>query len=220
MQNSKSGTEAFTRIELAIVITILGVMGALFLHAQDDPLAKQKQERLQCVNNLKQVGLAFRLWSNDNDGSYPMRVAAEKGGSREAIVTGETWRHFASLSNDLAQAKLITCPSDDRPRASSFTTLSNTNVSYFVGLEADETKPQMLLTGDRNLTNGLRLVNGVMTLNPNAPEGWTAAMHAQNGNVGMADGSAQQLSTAGLRNQIQAQDKTKDGPKRLLFPEL
>ena len=36
--------------------------------------AKKKAQRINCVNNLKQVGLAFRLWGGDNDDKYPPRV--------------------------------------------------------------------------------------------------------------------------------------------------
>jgi len=241
MKNSQAQTQAFTRTELIIVVAMLGLVGLLFVRAQDDPAPREKQQRLECMKNLKMMNLAFRMWANDNSGSFPMKVPAAKGGAKEAIDTGETFRHFAVLSNYLQEVKYLSCPSDERAgansfeatrntpdsslkenpkvRVDSFDTLRNTNLSYFVGLEADETKPQMLLSGDRNLTNGLPLKNGVMTLIPGAPEGWTAALHRENGNLALADGSVQQVTMAGLRRQIQAQELSTPGPKRLQLPE-
>ena len=57
---------AFTLIELLVVIAILA---GLLLPA----LAKAKSgaQRIKCVSNLKQTGLALRIWANDNDGKFP-----------------------------------------------------------------------------------------------------------------------------------------------------
>ncbi len=220
MKNSRSQIEAFTRIELLILTATIGLLGLVFVLAQEDPAAKERQNRVYCMGNIKMLGLGLRMWANDNSGSFPMQAPAAKGGTREAIDAGETFRHFATLSNYLTEVKRLVCPSDDRTRAESYATLRNSNLSYFVGLDADETKPQMLLSGDRNLTNGTPLKNAVMLLTSDAPEGWTAAIHGEVGNVGLADGSARQTSTIVLRRQIKAQrDSTGPGPKRLQFPE-
>ncbi|HTJ00370.1 MAG TPA: hypothetical protein VL527_15935, partial [Dongiaceae bacterium] len=79
-QHSKSKA-ALTLIEVLVVIGVLVVLAALILPA----LAKahQKEARIQCVNNLKQIGLSFRLWSGDNDDKYPMQVSTATGGTRE-----------------------------------------------------------------------------------------------------------------------------------------
>src|SRR5881397_1744851 len=71
---------AFTLAELVIVVAILGLLATLFVHAQLDPQDKARRDRILCVNQLKQVGLAFRIWSNDNNDKFPMQVEAKKGG--------------------------------------------------------------------------------------------------------------------------------------------
>lgn len=187
---------AFTLAGLLVIIAILAILAAMLLPAL--AAAKRKAQRINCVNNLKQDGLAFRLWEGDNGDKYPMAVSTNKGGTREFVDGGNTFRHFQVMSNELSTPKILVCPADDRTAAASFAKLKNINVSYFVGLDASEAYPQMFLDGDRNLTNDRPLENGFMKLVPGQPLRWTAAIHNQEGNLGLADGSVQQVSNAGL----------------------
>ncbi len=77
--------------------------------------------------------------------------------------------------------------------------IGNSNISYFVGVDATETNVQSILSGDYNLTNGSPVRNGILTLTTNEPLGWTVEIHKNVGDLLMADGSVQQASTAGLR---------------------
>src|SRR5260370_1198812 len=118
-------------------------------------IRKQRVRQNQCSNNLKQVGLAFKTWSLDSRDRFPMGYEAQDGGSREAVATGKIFSHFQTMSNELTTTKVLVCPSDKRLPAKDFRTgLSNTNLSYFVGVDAEDPFPDMFLSGDRNLTNG------------------------------------------------------------------
>ena len=204
----------FTLIGLLVIIAVLGILAAMLIPAL--VRAKGSSKSIQCVNNLKQDGLAFRLWEGDNGDKYPMAVSTNKGGTKEFVEDGNAFRHFQVMSNELNTPKILVCPADNRTAAASFAKLKNQNVSYFVGLDAEEIRPQMLLTGDRNITNGLSPVRSVLELRPEIPAGWTEAMHNGNGNAGMADGSVQQATIDGLRQAIK---NSNDATNRIALPE-
>ena len=81
--------------------------------------------------------------------------------------------------------------------------LSDSNISYFVGLDASESFPQMFLTGDRNLaTNGVPVTPGLLTVKSNDTLSWTKELHNGQGNVGVADGSVQMESSSGMGTNV------------------
>jgi prepilin-type processing-associated H-X9-DG protein len=103
------------------------------------------------------------------------------------------------MSNELSTPKLLICPSDTRVAAKDFGLgFSITNLSYFLSLDAEETYPGMFLSGDRNLTNGLPIQNGILVLPPNRPVGFTHELHNGQGNIALADGSVQGWTSSRL----------------------
>jgi prepilin-type N-terminal cleavage/methylation domain-containing protein/prepilin-type processing-associated H-X9-DG protein len=172
---------AFTLIELLVVIAIIAILAAMLLPAL--AAAKRKAQKINCTNNLKQVGLSFRLWEGDNNDKYPMAVAAAQGGALEyvshmgatattvaAATTYVPGFAFQVMSNQLSTPKILYCTSDSlhATYASSFSNLdllganpiavstaaNPTKISYFLNGDATESDPQMVMAGDCNIGPG------------------------------------------------------------------
>jgi type II secretory pathway pseudopilin PulG len=202
-------------VEVMVIIVILALLVAIFL-----PLlakAKRRASKINCVNDLKQVGIAFRLWEGDNNNKYPMAVSVTNGGAMELIATGNVAACFQVMSNELNTPKILLCPEDTRQvLATNWSTLNNSNIRYFVGLDAAETNPQMFLSGDDNFAiGGVPVKSGVVQLLTDIPVTWTKGRHKLYGNIGLADGSVQQLTTDGLQ---QALNQTGIATNRLAIP--
>ncbi len=207
-RNSKNPANAFTFIALLVVLAVIAILAAMLLPALAK--AKARAQRIQCVNNLKQCGLAARIWEGDNGDKYP---------TMSMFNTSEdnVFSCFQVMSNELSTPKVIICPADKREPAEDFNHLSNENISYFVGLDVtNEADPEMLLYGDRNITNGLAPIRGILRLPPNRPVGWTAAIHNRVGNIGLADGSVQMESISGLQYLL---GNTGNQTNRIALPE-
>lgn len=193
---------AMTLAEVLVVMAMLGLLIALILPALSKPTAKS---RINCGNNLKQVGLAFRIWSGDNGDQFPMSVSTNAGGTMELVSLGNVFPHVQVMSNELNTPKIVVCPQDLRRQAATnfLAGFTDAHISYFVGLDAEETQTQMLLAGDSNLEVDSKTVSpGLLNLWTNSAAGWTAERHVRRGNVAFADGSVQQYTNAGLREAL------------------
>jgi hypothetical protein len=112
------------------------------------------------------------------------------------------------MSNELNTPRILNCPSDaKRSRTMDFSTLANTHLSYFIGFEADERDPNRFLSGDRNITGGIPSNSFLRVFTPKSVVGWTTALHNMVGNVGLSDGSVQDVDVQRLQSQVSMQTK-------------
>jgi prepilin-type N-terminal cleavage/methylation domain-containing protein/prepilin-type processing-associated H-X9-DG protein len=195
---------ALTFIEVLVVIALLAVLAVMILPGVEP--APRTAQRVNCVNNLKQVNLALRIWEEDNNNEYPMQVAVTNGGGKEWMIAGDVADCFRVVSNELSTARILICPADtDHTIATNFDSdFNNSHISYFFGVDVtNDNNPRMVLDGDDNLAiNGTVVKSGVFDLSTNAAASWTAARHRHVGNIGFADGSVLEESSNGLQEAL------------------
>jgi competence protein ComGC len=191
---------ALTLTEVLVVIAALVLLAAILLPIL--AASKRKSSRVGCVSELNQIGLSFRMWSEDNFGKYPMQVSATNDGAMESIATGNVAACFSVLSNTLDNPAILICPLDARHfPATNFGVLDNSNISYFVGLDALSAQPRAVLSGDDNfIVNDAEVRSGVFSLHPGDSLGWSKDRHPGAGNILLVDDSVQQVSSAGLNS--------------------
>lgn len=93
---------AFTLIELLVVIAIIGVLVGLLLPAVQS--AREAARRMQCSNNLKQIGLAMHMYMDTNQGLPPNGIYSWTG---SAVRTESAWSAMARILPFIEQESLF-----------------------------------------------------------------------------------------------------------------
>lgn len=158
------------------------------------------------------------------------------------------WQAFAVMSNELSTPKILACPAEydsGRTMATTFATTitgtgntgiafnSRSNLSFFIGVDADETQPQMFLYGDHAMGStgtstattaastagwqGIYAPNTTLGTATNGAAAWMDnSQHGKLGNVALSDGSVQNFSISKLREALKSTSDPNNN--RLLFP--
>ena len=198
-------------IELLVVIGIIGILAALLLPSIGQAKARAKQ--VQCVHNLQQTGLAAHLFAHDHGGKFPAQVSTNAGGSEEFAALGYqmqgnfyfAFQHFRPLAPELNTPKLLACPADLlRQPALSFNLnqFDNRNLSYFIGLKADQSVPGSILAGDENVGTELSFAATMVTIGQDHIRPWWPGAHDKRGNLLYSDNHVEESITAKLSGEM------------------
>src|SRR5688572_31790782 len=97
-----SGRAGLSLLELMVLVGVMALLAMIFLPY----LARSNRPaaRIKCVNNLKNVGLAFRIFATDNNDLFPGQVMASNGWHKVDVVSV-----YQMLSNELSTPKILLC---------------------------------------------------------------------------------------------------------------
>ena len=202
-------SRGFTLIELLVVIAIIAILAALLLPALAK--AKGKAKGIQCLNNVRQWGLAFYMYEDDNEDYFPYE------GNSGDISTGlniDAWYNSAAgyaglptLTNLYIQGSpplpgvntIFTCPSVKKGPA---TAPTMTTAFFMYGFNnrmdpngaaqfkrSDCVQPVDTVTFTENSEGAF----------PSSSGKFTPARHDLRANLGFADGHAQSVHTNDYR---------------------
>jgi prepilin-type N-terminal cleavage/methylation domain-containing protein len=113
----KPTEQGFTLTELLVVMGVIAILAVMLLPAH--AASKRNARNIYCTDNLRQVGMAYKIFAENNGGLYPQALSFMQGGASENVQHGSTssarlnpLQVFMVMSNELASPRVVFCPMD------------------------------------------------------------------------------------------------------------
>lgn len=193
-----------------------------------------RSEQVSCLNNLRQIGIAFQSWGSDHEDRRPWYVPMNEGGTHSHPFRNSIFIQFTPLSNYLSAPCLMDTGelTATKRRADNWSAqpgglqnagFQNNSVSYMIGPDTFISETHVILVGDRNAwfsgTNVCGSGGGlnVSALNRPYNGGWVDGNHGTAGNILMNDGRVEFTDSRHLRQIVQFENPNA-GSEHMLIP--
>jgi len=193
-----SSRRAITRTEVLIIVFVVCLLFGFLPR-----LAKltAKSARVKCVNNLKNVALAYRIFEADHNGHFPFEIPAAQDGTFE--LSNNIVGQFLSLSNEIATPLILNCPTRTfrQPLTRVWSSLGRSNISYYISLTARPNVANLILSGDAGFSvDGILATNRLVPITRRNRVEYPRRFHgnADVANVAMSDGTVDQFPSNGF----------------------
>jgi len=234
----KAAHTAFTAKELIVIVAVIALLLTLVVEAVLH--SKRVGQRTTCASNQKQIALSFKMFAGDCEQIFPVDYFKSRAYRYPSNYNRASWEYLLLASNELGTAKILVCPKDVLRRTNAVKGFSNTvdglanpsrqnnSISYFLGMSAEETKPNTLALGDRNLAaddqSPLYSSSGNESKDVSMQSTWRTfrdqPFHDDMGYYALSDGSVQQATTERLREALNlARQSYGTNANQLLFPQ-
>ena len=113
VKNNFKAAEAFTLVELLVVIAVIAILAAMLLPVIS--AAKKRSQRTTCLNNLRQINLGTRIYADDSHDAPPSPGSAAASTDMMLLYSGykDLMKNYVGLNGASSpQDKLFACPAD------------------------------------------------------------------------------------------------------------